>query len=140
MSTLADQSFAAPAMRLSGAAAAYGAVIRGTAPPRDIECRILARLIGLLEDAQAPEAGPAALHEAAHETRMVWTAMLMDLVDPGNRWDDVGKARLVSLARWIILETDRVQRRQASPETLIAVIRPVMEGLKAAAMREAAQG
>ena len=127
-------------MRLNGAAAAYGAVIRGTAPPRDIECRVLARLIGLLEDAQAPAAGPAALHEAVHETRMVWTAMLMDLADPGNRWDDVGKARLVSLARWIILEADRVQRRQSSPDNLIVVMRPIMEGLKAAAVREAAQG
>jgi flagellar protein FlaF len=134
VSNLAEQSFVAPAMRLNGAAAAYGAVIRGTAPPRDIEYRVLARLIAMLKQASSPGAGPAAMHEALHETRMVWTAFLMDLASPGNRWDDVGKARLISLARWLINETDRVQRGASQPDSLITVMQPVADGLKPASL------
>lgn len=121
-------------MRSNGAAAAYGAVIRGTASPRDIEYRVIARLIVLLKNASAPDAGPAALHEALHETRMVWIAFLMDLAAPSNRWDDGGKARLISIARWLINETDRVQRAAASTEGLIAVMQPIADGLRPASL------
>lgn len=124
----------APALRLNGAAAAYGAVIRGTAPPRDIEYRVLARLVALLKDADAPGSGPAALHEALHEMRLVWTAFLIDLASPGNRWDDAGKARLISLGRWVLNETDRVQRGQSPLDHLIAVNHSIAEGLKPAAL------
>ena len=118
--------------RPNGAATAYGAVIRGTESPRDIEYRVLARVTGLLQDAMQPEAGPAALPTALHENRMVWTAMIVDLASPGNAWDDQGKARLISLARWVLLECDRVQRGHGALASLVEINLIVMQGLKPA--------
>ena len=126
----AESQLQAPALRPNGAAAAYGAVIRGTETPRDIEYRVLARVCGLLQDARLPSAGPAVLPEAIHETRVVWTAFLADLASPGNQWDDQGKARLISLARWVLNEADRVLRDRLSLDALIDVNQAVMRGLQ----------
>ncbi|PHK93677.1 flaF protein [Pseudoroseomonas rhizosphaerae] len=122
----------APLHRPQGAATAYGAVIRGTENPRDIEYRVLARATSLLEEANRPGAGPAALPGAIHENRMVWTTFAVDLASQDNGWDDGMKARLLSLTHWVLAESDRVLRDRRSPQALCDVNRAVMAGLNPA--------
>jgi len=131
MLSLAQESLSpAPVMRPRGIAAAYGSVIRGTEAPREIEYRVLARATALLESASLPDAGPADLPNAIHENRMVWTAFVADLAAPENGWEVAMKGRLLSLARWIFAESDRVIRENKPLQALIDVNRAVMAGLK----------
>ncbi|MDO9711798.1 flagellar biosynthesis regulator FlaF [Paracraurococcus lichenis] len=116
--------------RPRGAGAAYGSVIRETETPRDIEYRVLARTTALLEAATAEGAGPAALPTAVHDNRMLWTAFATDLAHAENAWDDAGKARLISLAAWVMAESDRVLRGTKAPQALIDINRTIMQGLK----------
>jgi flagellar biosynthesis regulator FlaF len=124
---------AAPSMPLNrprGAMAAYGSVIRGTENPREIEYRVLARATALLDSAQGQDAGPAGLPTAIHENRMVWIAFTADLAGQKNGFDDALKGRLLSLARWVFAESDRVLRDGRSPQALADVNRAVMAGLR----------
>jgi flagellar biosynthesis regulator FlaF len=127
---LTSSAVLAPLSRPQGAAAAYGSVIRGTEDPRDIEYRVLARAAVLLDSALQDDAGPAALPAAIHENRLVWIAFAADLVDQNNSFDDALKARLLSLARWVFVESDRVLRDGRSPQALADVNRVVMAGLR----------
>ncbi|MBC9179856.1 flagellar biosynthesis regulator FlaF [Pseudoroseomonas ludipueritiae] len=121
---------AAPLQRPTGAMTAYGAVIRETENPRAIEYRVLARAAAMLELAALPSAGPADLPAAVHENRMVWTAFAADLAGDGNSCEDMLRVRLLSLARWVFAESDRVLRERKSPQALIDVNRAVMLGLQ----------
>jgi len=118
-----------PLQRPTGALSAYGAVIRTTEDPRAIEYRLLARMVSSLEAAHLA-ASPAALPAAIHENRMVWTAFTADLADDGNGCEETLRARLLSLARWVFAESDRVLRERKSPQALIDVNRAVMLGLQ----------
>jgi flagellar biosynthesis regulator FlaF len=124
---------AAPLQRPTGALTAYGAVIRETENPRTIEYRVLARAAAMLELATLSDAGPADLPAAIHENRMVWTAFAADLAEDGNSFETMLRARLLSLARWVFAESDRVLRTRKSPQALIDVNRAVMLGLLPAA-------
>jgi flagellar biosynthesis regulator FlaF len=121
---------AAPLQRPMGAMTAYGTVIRETEHPRTIEYRVLARAAAALELASLPNAGPADLPAAIHENRMVWTAFAADLAEDGNICEATLRARLLSLARWVFAESDRVLRARKSPQALIDVNRAVMLGLQ----------
>jgi flagellar biosynthesis regulator FlaF len=130
LSATTDNILHAPPQRPSGALTAYGTVIRSTEHPRTIEYHILARATAMLERATAPSAGPAAMPGAIHDNRMVWTAFAADLADDGNAWDTTLRARLLSLARWVFAESDRVLREKKSPQALVDVNRAVMLGLQ----------
>ena len=130
MLTKIESDVHVPVSRPHRAATAYGAVIRQTESPRDIEYRVLNNVTALLLEACRPDADPAALPRAIHENYRVWSAFAVDLAAAGNAWDDVGKARLFSLARWVILEGDRVMRERAAPNALIDVNTLIMQGLK----------
>jgi flagellar biosynthesis regulator FlaF len=111
-----------------GAAAAYGSVIRETDSPRDIEYRVLARATEQLS--RATGATPSALAEAVHDNRTIWMAFATDLAHPDNAWHDEGKARMISLAGWVIAESERVMAGARSPDALIDINRAVMLGLR----------
>ncbi|MBO1076137.1 flagellar biosynthesis regulator FlaF [Roseomonas marmotae] len=120
----------APLQRSAGAGAAYGAVIRETEHPRVIEYRVLARAAALLELAALPGGSPAALPGAVHENRMLWTAFAADLAEEANTCEITLRAQLLSLARWVFAESDRVLRERKSPQALIDINRAVMLGLR----------
>lgn len=122
-----------PLQRPTGALSAYGAVIRTTEDPRAIEYRLLARAASQLEAALATDASPAALPTAIHDNRMIWTAFAADLAEDGNGFEDSLRARLLSLARWVFAESDRVLRERKAPHALIDVNRAVMLGLQPSA-------
>ncbi|MFC7556795.1 flagellar biosynthesis regulator FlaF [Pseudoroseomonas wenyumeiae] len=84
----------------------------------------------MLELAALPSAGPADLPAAIHENRMVWTAFAADLAEDGNSCEATLRTRLLSLARWVFAESDRVLRARKSPQALIDVNRAVMLGLQ----------
>lgn len=121
---------AAPLQRPTGAIAAYGTMIREIENPRAIEYRVLARTAAMLELAALPSAGPADLPTAIHDNRMVWTAFAADLAEDGNGCEDALRVRLLSLARWVFAESDRVLRMRKSPQALIDINRAVMLGLQ----------
>jgi flagellar biosynthesis regulator FlaF len=126
----AHDTLPTPLRRTQGAAAAYGAMIRGTEDPREIEYRVLARATALLDQASRADAGPAELPTAIHENRMVWIAFTADLAGDENSFDNALKARLVSLARWVFTESERVLRARQGVQALIDVNRAVMAGLQ----------
>ncbi|MFZ6765330.1 MULTISPECIES: flagellar biosynthesis regulator FlaF [Acetobacterales] len=140
LSVAQDTLRPAPLLRPRGIAAAYGSAIRQTEDPREIEYRVLARATALLEAAADPAAGPAALPSALHENRMVWIAFAADLAAEGNAFADTVKARLISLARWVLAESDRVARESKAPAALIDVNRAVMAGLRPAGTAPAGAG
>lgn len=140
LSVAPEPVLGAPLSRPRGAAAAYGSVIRGAEDPRDIEHRVLGRAVAQLEAAMQPGAGPAALPAAIHENRMVWTAFAADLAGENNNLDDAVKARLLSLASWVVAESDRVLREGRSPRALADINRAIMAGLKPGAAAPAESG
>ncbi|MCQ4159940.1 flagellar biosynthesis regulator FlaF [Roseomonas sp. GC11] len=131
-----DDSFQIPLQRPRGAAQAYGSVIRGTEDQRDIEYRVLARVTARLEAAMAADAGPAAIPHAIHENRMVWITFASDLASSENTLDEAIKARLLSLAHWVMGESDRVLRQGGTVQALCDVNRAIMSGLKPASPPE----
>lgn len=125
-----DTPLHAPLRRPDGAASAYGAMIRGTEEPRNIEYRVLARATALLEEAARPGAGPAELPGAIHENRMVWATFALDLAGQNNDWNDTMKAGILSLARWVFVESDRILHERGNPQALCDINRSIMLGLQ----------
>ncbi|MBX6369050.1 MAG: flagellar biosynthesis regulator FlaF [Rhodospirillales bacterium] len=95
--------------------------------PRAIEQRALARVTGML--IAGAEKGGAALAEACHMNRMLWTIFQTDLATPENALPDALKAQLISLAIWVQRYTSKVLFENASIEPLVQVNRSIMEGL-----------
>lgn len=95
--------------------------------PRAIEHRALARVTGML--VAGAEKGGAALAEACHMNRMLWTIFQTDLATPGNALPDTLKAQLISLSIWVQRYTGKVLFENASIEPLVQVNRSIMEGL-----------
>jgi flagellar biosynthesis activator protein FlaF len=99
--------------------------------PRAIEQRALARVTGML--VSGAEKGGAALAEACHMNRMLWTIFQTDLVLPENGLPDALKAQLISLAIWVQRYTTKVLFENASVDPLVSVNRSILEGLAAQA-------
>jgi flagellar protein FlaF len=99
--------------------------------PRTVEHRALARVNGML--VSGAEKGGAALAEACHMNRMLWTIFQSDLATPENGLPDALKAQLISLSIWVQKYTAKVLFENASVDPLVSVNRSIMEGLSPAA-------
>lgn len=99
--------------------------------PRAVEHRALARVTGML--LTGAEKGGAALAEACHMNRMLWTIFQTDLALPGNALPDALKAQLISLSIWVQRYTNKVLFENASIEPLVQVNRSIMDGLSPSA-------
>lgn len=111
---------------------AYNEVIKDDlASARDRERQILARSIELL--AAVPDKshyGREAI-EAIHYTRKVWTRFIEDLNQADNELGVELRAKLISIALWILKECERIRRRQSNNyQGIIDVTTIIRDGLR----------
>ena len=95
--------------------------------PRELERRAFSVCIGKLIEAK--EQGGRLLIDACFLNHQLWSALLADLALPQNALPDDLKARLISLALWVMRYTPGVMQGTASLDPLISVNRNVLDGL-----------
>lgn len=122
-------TFATPAQSLYAQA-------RALKSPRDLEYEVFARITGQLRRALAAR-GPGALPARAaalHENRRLWTALALDLAQPGNALPQGLRARLAWLAAYAVQAGETVLQPGTDPdaalESLIEINTLVMRGLR----------
>ncbi|QRM54250.1 flagellar biosynthesis regulator FlaF [Sinorhizobium sp. BG8] len=103
----------------------------GVALSKDRERQVLDRSIALLIAAKnAPTFGREAI-EAAYYTRRVWVRFIDDLSNPENELDKELKANLISIAIWILRETEAVRKRKSDNfQGIIDITTIIRDGLK----------
>ena len=121
---------------------AYTRVQNTTQDPRDIEFRLLGSVTGAMLSARG-DSDRRRLFDAVLWNQKVWDAFLVDLSHEGNRLPGDLKRRLVSLCLAVRRETDAIIDGRGDVDTLVAVNRNVMDGLRGtgeATPRRAAAG
>jgi flagellar protein FlaF len=109
--------------------AAYGRTQNVTENPRSIEYRLLGQVTGALLAAK-DDPDKRKLYDALLWNQQVWNAFLVDLTSPGNQLPQALKQQITGLCLWVRRETDDVIAGKAEIETLVAVNRNIMEGLR----------
>jgi flagellar protein FlaF len=117
----------------NSASSAYGAIIRHTESPREIEYRVFEQVTSALEVAERPGAHFMQRIRATHDNRGLWQTLACDLAGEDNGFPAPLKANLISLAVWVTRETDRVMTEGGSLLDLIDINRTIMQGLRPAA-------
>ncbi len=125
---IADLPMAGPA----GANSIYGKIIRDTEDPRHIELRVFEQVTSALEEAERPGAHFTSRIAAMHRNRELWTTLTCALADEDNALPKTLRARLISLALWVISETQRLTRGAGPLADLIEVNRSIIRGLATA--------
>lgn len=112
------------------ARAAYGHPESATRTPRAIEYDLFARVTHKLCAAQTPDAPFAALAEALHANRIMWSTLAADVAGDGNALPADLRARLFYLAQFTDAHSRRILAGQATTAALIEVNTAVMRGLR----------
>jgi flagellar protein FlaF len=115
---------------LEKAHAAYGASIRVSRSPRDIEFDVLARVTKRLRAASGPDAPFPELVSAVHDNRALWNLFALDLSLPTNGLPKELRDRLLSLARFIDDHSSKVLKNAGTTDALIDINTAVMRGLR----------
>jgi flagellar protein FlaF len=110
--------------------AAYARTQNTTENPRNVEYKLLGQVTAALMRAEETPNDMHQLMDAVLWNQSVWNAFLADLSHEGNRLPVGLKKDLVSLALWVIRETDRVMDRRTGVDGLINVNKTVMQGLR----------
>ena len=110
--------------------AAYARTQNTTENPRSVEHKLLGQVTAALMRAEAAPGDMHQLMDAVLWNQSVWNAFLADLSHEGNRLPVGLKKDLVSLALWVIRETDRIMDRRTGVDGLINVNKTVMQGLR----------
>ena len=111
---------------------AYAQAQNVTEDPRHTEYRLLAQVTGALIKARDGEGRLQEKIQALLWNQRVWEAFMADLTDAGNILPQALKAQLVSLAIWVVKETNAVLDDSGDIDGLIAVNRNIMDGLRPA--------
>ena len=114
----------------SRAYSAYHRTQNAAEDPRSIEYRLLGQVTAYLLEAERDPANGVKRVEAALWNRRVWTALKLDLLDPGNKLPADLKANLVSIALWVERNTSQVLSFRSDLSHIIGVNKRIMEGLK----------
>lgn len=110
--------------------AAYASPVAAYRSARDTEYRLLARITSRLRHAlQAGDADFSTLATALFENRNVWIAFAIDLASPENGLPEVLRGQLLSLAQYVVRQTDMVLGNQADASVLVDINLSVMRGL-----------
>ncbi len=116
---------------LSQAHRAYSAAAAPTRTTRGTEYEAVARITTRMKSAyEKGPAGFAALAEALHDNRKLWTVFLTDIADSNNPLPSDLKARLLYLAEFTNHHTSKVLARTASIDALLEVNTSIMRGLR----------
>ena len=111
---------------------AYAQTQNVTEDPRHTEYRLLAQVTGALIKARDGKGRLQEKIEALLWNQRVWEVFMADLMDAGNALPQALKAQLVSLAIWVVKETNAVLDDSGDIDALIAVNRNIMDGLRPA--------
>ena len=111
----------------------YHAVTSPTKSPRDAEAAILARITARMISASGRGSeGFAQLGAALDENRKFWTAAATDLAHDGNGLPVDLRARMLSIAGFVLRHSPRVLAGAASVEPLVEINRAIIGGLSPA--------
>tara|TARA_B110001454_G_scaffold218548_1_gene246839 strand:- start:2044 stop:2391 length:348 start_codon:yes stop_codon:yes gene_type:complete len=97
--------------------------------PRNTEHRLLGHVTGALIEAERAGLKGAALVDAIHWNREVWTTFGATCADGANRLPMPLRASIVSLSLWVDRHSSEVVAGRAALSDLIEVNRLIMDGL-----------
>ncbi|MBU2959573.1 flagellar biosynthesis regulator FlaF [Citreicella sp. C3M06] len=111
---------------------AYAENALSTRTDRSIEYELFARVTHRIK--AAAEAGKAAyprLVQALYDNQKLWTALAIDVADPGNKLSPELRAQIFYLAEFTQVHTGKVLARKARLAPLLEVNAAIMRGLSA---------
>ncbi len=99
--------------------------------PENRERQVLDRSIALLEAARQQNGYSREAIEAIYFTRRVWIRFIEDLRAPENQLNEELRANLISIAIWILNETEKIRKRESSNfQGIIDITTIIRDGLK----------
>ncbi|WP_420404650.1 flagellar biosynthesis regulator FlaF [Nisaea sp.] len=116
---------------------AYKKTINQTATSRDTEYRLLAQvtseLIKAIENEKSAKGDPKKMSQVASAlnwNKQVWDVFVEDCGTAGNQLPRELRAAIVSLGIWVTKETALALEGDGDIDSLVAVNRDIMKGLK----------
>ena len=103
----------------------------GVADSKDRERQVLDRSIALWAAAKQQQGYSREAIEAIYYTRRVWIRFIEDLRASDNQLNDELRANLISIAIWILGETEKIRKRESSNfQGIIDITTIIRDGLK----------
>lgn len=103
----------------------------GVADSKDRERQVLDRSIALLASASRQTGYSREAIEAVYYTRRLWIRFIEDLRAPDNQLNEELRANLISIAIWILNETEKIRKRESSNfQGIIDITTIIRDGLK----------
>ncbi|MCD7108449.1 flagellar biosynthesis regulator FlaF [Rhizobium sp. DKSPLA3] len=103
----------------------------GVADSKDRERQVLDRSIALLASASRQKGYSREAIEAVYYTRRLWIRFIEDLRAPDNQLNEELRANLISIAIWILSETEKIRKRESSNfQGIIDITTIIRDGLK----------
>lgn len=112
------------------ARSAYSEAAIPTRTGRGAEYEVFTRVTRKLRQAQSGEGGFAALVQALHDNRSLWTALAADVASDTNGLPKALRAQIFYLSQFIAQHTRRVMAADAAVGILIDINMAVMRGLR----------
>lgn len=110
---------------------AYQQTRQVTETHRDTEYRLFAQITrNLMAVKEKPRHDPEVI-DAVHRNRRLWSVLMNDCSDEGNKLPEETRAGIISIAIWVDTYSSEVMRDGKSIDPLVDVNRTVMEGLAA---------
>jgi flagellar biosynthesis activator protein FlaF len=103
----------------------------GVADAKERERQVLDRSIELMTLALSRGRNSSEAVEAIYYTRRLWIRLTEDLCLPDNQLDNELKANLISIAIWILNETEKIRKRESDNfQGIIEITTIIRDGLK----------
>jgi flagellar biosynthesis activator protein FlaF len=103
----------------------------GVADAKDRERQVLERSIEMMRAAAAKGRNSSEAVEAIYYTRQLWIRLTEDLCTADNQLDDELKANLISIAIWILNETEKIRKRESDNfQGIVEITTIIKDGLK----------
>ncbi|WP_299779802.1 flagellar biosynthesis regulator FlaF [uncultured Roseobacter sp.] len=111
------------------AQSAYAPAAAPTRTARSAEYEVIARISHRLKKAIRSD-DFSSLAEALYENNKLWTALAVDVMDENNLLPDELRAKIVYLAEFTRLHTQKVLRKQETAIPLLEINAMILGGLK----------
>ena len=103
----------------------------GVADAKERERQVLDRSIELMRAAAERGRNSNEAVEAIYYTRMLWVRLTEDLCLPDNQLEPELKANLISIAIWILNETEKIRKRESDNfRGIVEITTIIRDGLK----------
>jgi flagellar protein FlaF len=103
----------------------------GIADAKDREKQVIDRSLELLRQAVEKGRNSPESVEAIYYTRRLWIRFVEDLSHEDNQLDEDLRANLISIAIWILKETEKIRKRQSENfQGIIDITTIIRDGLQ----------